>query len=229
MRPSRTCSRPSPRRGATRIERSSRDAESRTIGKPTRNECASPSNGASTRTWLVIAVLFSVFWALYLAFFGPRPPKPTLEGSGTGEPASYDWTLLDLEDRPATFERFKGKAVFLNIWATWCGPCVKEMPSIARLAEDPRLKDKGIAFVCVSIDESGEAVRRFLEGHSWKMNVLPGGELPPVFMTDGYPRDIHHRRRTGGSSPSRSGSAEWDNPETVALLEKLAADAPAAP
>ena len=84
----------------------------------------------------------------------PQAAGPTLEDSGTGEPASYDWTFLDLERPAGDVRPFKGKTVFLNIWATWCGPCVKEMPSIARLAEDPRLKDKGIAFVCVSIDES---------------------------------------------------------------------------
>ena len=150
-----------------------------------------------------IAILFTIVWAITWCSSDPGRRSPSLEGSGTGEPASYAWTFLDLEDRPATFERFKGKMVFLNIWATWCGPCVQEMPSIARLAEDPRLKDKGIAFVCVSIDESGETVRRFLEGHPWKMSFFRAETLPPVFLTEGSPRRSSSPP-TGGSSPSRS-------------------------
>ena len=77
--------------------------------------------------------------------------------------------------------------MFLNVWATWCGPCVQEMPSIARLADDPRLKGKDIAFVCVSIDQSSAAVRTFLEGRPWRMSFFRAEDIPPVFSTDGIP------------------------------------------
>jgi thiol-disulfide isomerase/thioredoxin len=177
----------------------------------------------STRTWLAIAVIFVALWALYLAFFGPRPPRPSLEGSGLSEKASYDWSLLDMQERPASFERFKSKPVFLNIWATWCGPCVREMPSIARLARDPRLKGKGVEFVCVSIDESPEPVRDFLEGKSWTMSFFQSRRLPPVFMTDGIPATFIIAP-DGRIAASQVGASEWDTPEVVALLEKLAAE-----
>ena len=72
-------------------------------------------------------------------------------------PADYDWSPVDLNDQPVPFSRFKGKTVFLNFWATWCGPCVSEMPSIEELAKNPRLRDKNIAFVCVSRDVSTDA------------------------------------------------------------------------
>jgi thiol-disulfide isomerase/thioredoxin len=181
----------------------------------------------SSRIWLAIALGFVVFWALYLAFFGPRPPRPSLEGSGPSVRASYDWSLVDVHDRPATFERFKDKPVFLNIWATWCPPCVAEMPSIARLAEDPRLKGKGIEFVCVSVDESAEPVRKFLEGKSWTMSFFQSRRLPPAFMTDAIPATfiIAPDGRIAGS---QVGASEWDTPEVVALLEKLAAETSAA-
>ncbi len=71
------------------------------------------------------------------------------------KPADYDWSLMDLDGQPVSFAKFKGKTVFLNIWATWCGPCVGEMPSIAKLARNPRLQDKNIEFVCVSTDDVG--------------------------------------------------------------------------
>jgi thiol-disulfide isomerase/thioredoxin len=176
-------------------------------------------------TWMAIAVIFVAFWVLYLAFFGPRPRKPSLGDSGTSKPASYDWALLDLKDRPAGFAQFKGKPVFLNIWATWCGPCVQEMPSIARLAEEPRLKGKGIEFVCVSIDDSTETVRQFLEGRSWHMKFFRAEKLPSIFLTDGIPATFIIAP-DGRVAASEVGSAQWDTPEVIELLERLAAEKP---
>src|ERR1035441_3847986 len=90
------------------------------------------------RTLLYAALAFLAFWFAYLTFFGPRRPA-RLENSGMSQPAEYDWSVVDLDDGPVSFAKFKGKVIFLNFWATWCGPCVREMPSIDRLARDPRL------------------------------------------------------------------------------------------
>ena len=57
---------------------------------------------------------------------------PVLEGTALSKPADYNLTLYDLEGRAVPFAQYRGKTVFLNVWATWCGPCVMEMPSIAR-------------------------------------------------------------------------------------------------
>jgi thiol-disulfide isomerase/thioredoxin len=183
---------------------------------------------STVRKWLAIAILFSLFWVLYLAFFGPRPPKPSLEDSGTGEPASYAWTFFDPEDQPATLARFKGKPIFLNIWATWCGPCVEEMPSIARLADHRRLKGKGIEFVCISIDDSTEAVRQFLAGRSWSMSFFRAEKIAPVFLTDGIPATFIIAP-DGRIAAKQIGSAQWDSPEMIAFLEKLATESPRSP
>ena len=182
----------------------------------------------SGRKWLAIAVIFVVFWVLYLAFFGPKGRQPSLEGTALADPASFDWTFRDLKDQPATFATFKGKPVFLNIWATWCGPCVREMPSIARLADEPRLKDKGIAFVCVSVDDSTEPVRQFVEGQSWHMTFFRADSVPPVFKTDGIPATFIIAP-DGRIAASEIGAAEWDTREVIALLEKLAAETSRSP
>ena len=93
------------------------------------------------------------------------------------------------------FSRFKGKTVFLNIWATWCGPCVGEMPSIARLAENPRLKGKNIEFVCVSTDDSTDKVVRFLRGKNWPMTVLHPAIAAAGLPDRGHTGDLHHHAR----------------------------------
>lgn len=177
----------------------------------------------SNRRWLAIGVVFTLFWAVFLALFGPGLPEPSLEGSGTGEPASYDWPLSDLKGQPATLAPFKGRPILLNIWATWCPPCVREMPSIARLAENPRLKGRGIAVVCVSTDDSPESVKAFVEGRSWSMTFLRADRIPPVFLTDGIPATFIIAP-DGRIAAKHVGAAEWDKPEVVALLEKLAGE-----
>jgi thiol-disulfide isomerase/thioredoxin len=181
----------------------------------------------NSRTWLWIGLVSVVLWVLYLALLGPRR-RGLLENSGMSQPADYNWSALDLNDQPVPFARFQGKPVFLNIWATWCGPCVREMPSIARLAENPRLRDKGIAFVCVATDDSSQAVRSFLQGKSWSMTFLRAERLPSVFYTEGIPTTFLIAP-DGRIVAVEVGAAEWDTPEVVAFLEKMAAPTPPAP
>jgi thiol-disulfide isomerase/thioredoxin len=178
------------------------------------------------RSWLYIAAAFLAFWVAYLAFFAPGRRQP-LQGSAIDLPADYEWTLQDLNEQPVKFSRFKGKTVFLNIWATWCGPCIGEMPSIARLASDPRLKAKNIEFVCVSTDDSVETVRRFISEKGWPMTVLHSQSLPPVFLTDGIPATFIISP-SGQIVAAEVGSNKWDSPKVVEFLEK-AANAPAVP
>lgn len=180
---------------------------------------ATPKAPKADRTWLYVALAFLVFWAIYLRVYGPgTSTAPRLEGTGLTQPAEYSWTLRGLDGKPVSFEQFKGKPVFLNVWATWCPPCVREMPSIARLAADPKLK--GVAFVCVSVDEQTETVKRFLEGKGWPMTVLRAEGLPSVFSTDGIPATFIIAP-DGKVVASEVGSADWDEPEVVAMLEDL--------
>jgi len=66
---------------------------------------------------------------------------PSLKAPRKALVASYDWNLTDLNGGTVPFSKFRGKTVFLNFWATWCAPCVEELPAISRLADDDRLKD----------------------------------------------------------------------------------------
>ncbi len=176
------------------------------------------------RTWLLIALVFLGFWVVYLTFFAPGNRRP-LEGSGIDLPADYNWKLEDLGEQPVQFSRFKGKTVFLNIWATWCPPCVGEMPSIARLAENPRLKGKNIEFVCVSTDDSTDKVVRFVRDKHWPMTVLRAQSLPPVFLTEAIPA-TYIITPGGRIVAAEVGANDWDKAEVVAFLEKAAATKP---
>ena len=98
------------------------------------------------------------------------------------------------------------------------------MPSIDSLAHDPRLSGKSIEFLCVSIDEDGETVRRFLKDKRMGMTFLrvQDGKIPPVFSSDGIPATFLIAP-DGRIAASEVGSADWHEPEVVKFLEKLAA------
>ncbi len=178
----------------------------------------------SSRIWWYVGIGFAIFWALYLNTFLPGPRK-LLENTGVSTPANYDWSLVDLNDQAVLFSRFKDKTLFLNFWATWCGPCVREMPSIDKLARNPRLQGKNIEFVCVSTDESTETVRRYVADKNWSMTLLRTGKVPSVFYSEGIPATFVIAP-DGRIAAFEVGAADWNEPHVIAFLEKLAAEAP---
>jgi thiol-disulfide isomerase/thioredoxin len=184
------------------------------------DETEAPRAPAPRNPWVIVALVFMALWVVALIAFVPRfGAVPHPRGPSQGARAELGWTVLDLDDHEVSLERFRGKPIFLNIWATWCPPCVNEMPSIARLAGHPTLKD--VAFVCVSTDHSGTQVKRFLEGKGWSMTFLRATDAPPVFATDGIPATFIIDR--GGTIvESTLGGREWDSAETIALLGRLA-------
>jgi thiol-disulfide isomerase/thioredoxin len=77
--------------------------------------------------------------------------------------------LKDLNDQLIDPEKYKGKAIFLNIWATWCKPCMEEMPTIA--AAQDSLHDSGMIFLLAS-NESIDQIKEFRDNHFYKFNYV---------------------------------------------------------
>jgi thiol-disulfide isomerase/thioredoxin len=179
---------------------------------------------SSSRIWWMLAIGFACFWMICLFFFVGRPGG-WLDHTEMSERADYDWAPLDLKDHPVPFERFKGKTLLLNFWATWCGPCVQEMPSIARLASDRRWRGKNIAFVCVSTDDSTEKVRHFLDGVTWDMTFLRADKIPAVYVTDGIPATFLIAP-DGRIAATAVGGADWSETYVADFLEKLVSPGP---
>jgi peroxiredoxin len=80
--------------------------------------------------------------------------------AGTGEPAP-PLVLRDLEGRELRLEAFRGRTVVVNFWATWCAPCVAEMPSLSRLRE--KLAGSGVEVIGVNLQENAARIRPFAE------------------------------------------------------------------
>jgi len=113
--------------------------------------------------------------------------KPRFE---KGAPAP-NFTLPDLNGKMVSLADYKDQVVLLNIWATWCRPCVEEMPSMEKLHQE--LKGEKFVILAVSIDESGaKAVRPFMKKHKLSFPALidSAGTISSLYQTSGVPESF---------------------------------------
>jgi cytochrome c biogenesis protein CcmG, thiol:disulfide interchange protein DsbE len=121
----------------------------------------------------------------------------------------------------------RGKVVLVNFWATWCPPCVAEMPSLERLHK--ALAPEGLAVLTVSTDEDEAELRRFVAEHALTLPVLedPGGRVAAEqYRTTGYP-ETFVLDRGGRVLQHVVGPAEWDSAERLAYFRRLLEGVPA--
>ena len=142
---------------------------------------------------------------------GSRPPR-----IGTAAP---DFTVQDA-DRTVTLRDLHGKVVVLNFWATWCAPCVEEMPSLVQLQQ--RFKDKGLSVVGVSIDVDGDAYRKFLKDYKIDFVTVrdPDQKTSSLYGSFKWP-ETYIIDRDGIVRRKFIGPVEWSQPEIVDFLSKL--------
>ena len=135
------------------------------------------------------------------------------------KPPAPEFSLKDTEGETHRLSDYRGKAVILNFWATWCPPCREEMPSMQRAWEE--VKDQGIIFLAIDIGEDEDTVFTFtadypvdfpllLDQSSSVIEQWPVMGLPTTFVIDPRGRIVY--RAIGGR--------EWDSP---ALLDRVRA------
>jgi thiol-disulfide isomerase/thioredoxin len=115
---------------------------------------------------------------------------------------------------------FTGKVVMVNFWATWCAPCIRELPSINRL--QAVLGGDDFTVVAINIDTGGEAVAalfsRRLKISNLDLYIDPRGTTSRAMGVNVMPTTVIYDR--GGQEVGRlEGGAEWDSPEALALLQ----------
>jgi len=144
-------------------------------------------------------------------YSGSRPPR-----IGTAAP---DFTVQD-SDRKVTLSEERGKIVVLNFWATWCPPCVEEMPSLVQLQQ--RMKDKNVVVLGVSLDADEDAYHRFIKEH--KIDFLtvrdPDQKSNNLYGTFKFP-ETYIIDRNGIVRRKFIGPVDWSQPEIVDFLTKL--------
>ncbi len=128
-----------------------------------------------------------------------------------------DFTLPDVQGRSVTLSEHKGKVVIVDFWATWCAPCLKELPVFQQLQDTYR--DKGLQVIGISVDDNpAEVVPDFLKDLGITYTNLMGDEkvtdlyapiegIPTIFVID---RDGQIRRKAVGAVPKDKVEA-WIN------------------
>jgi thiol-disulfide isomerase/thioredoxin len=138
--------------------------------------------------------------------------------------------FTDAVGRKLTLGDFRGRLVLLNLWATWCVPCRKEMPALDRL--QARLGGPGFEVVALSIDRKGlSAVQPFYQElglQALRIYVEQSGEAADELGAPGLPTTLLIDRN--GRELSRVvGPAEWDSPPVEAMVRRYLAVNPAEP
>lgn len=166
------------------------------------------------KRWL--APLGVLFIALGAAFYYQQLQVT----ARAGFPAP-DFVLKDLGGRMHRLSDFRGKIVFLNVWATWCPPCRMEMPSMENLYR--RLQGKDFVMLAVSEDEDGKAtVQAFVDeiGISFPVLLDDQGSVPPRYGVTGYP-ETFIIDRAGRVIHHTIGPEDWDSEPAIALFTRL--------
>jgi peroxiredoxin len=139
-----------------------------------------------------------------------------------GKPLA-DFTLPDLQGRSVQLAAFRGKVVFVNIWATWCPPCVEEMPTIQQLYE--RLHGQGLEILAVSLDALGtQVVAPFMQSHRLSFPILLDTKnlVQRLYRTMGVPESFIVDKR-GILVEKVVGPRDWVHPQRLAQFERLLA------
>jgi thiol-disulfide isomerase/thioredoxin len=116
--------------------------------------------------------------------------------------------VVDAAGNTLDIQSFKGKKLFVNLWATWCPPCRAEMPSIAKLYE---AADKEKAqFILLSLDNDFESAKKYVQEKNLDLPVYyPAGELPELFAVNGIPTTFIFDE-TGRLTTQREGSENYN-------------------
>ena len=143
-----------------------------------------------------------------------RSPKPPLVGNPAPE-----FTVTDA-DRTVALKDLKGQVVVLNFWATWCPPCVEEMPSLVRMQQ--RLKAKGVTVLAVSVDVDQSNYRQFLHDHGVSLLTVrdPDQKSNSLYGTFKFP-ETYVIDRNGVMRRKFIGAVDWTEPDIMDFLGKL--------
>ena len=133
--------------------------------------------------------------------------------------AAPDFTVRD-SDRAVTLSQFKGQVVVLNFWATWCPPCIEEMPSLVQMQQ--RMQAKGVTVLAVSVDADDGNYRRFLKDHNVSLLSIrdPDQKSNALYGTFKFP-ETYIIDRNGVVRRKFIGAVDWTEPDVIEYLGKL--------
>ncbi|MBL7843416.1 MAG: TlpA family protein disulfide reductase [Cyclobacteriaceae bacterium] len=164
--------------------------------------------------------LLSLILLIVVYFIGFNSPAAV---SLKDEAFNYKFTLKTLDGDNISIETLRGKVIFLNMWATWCGPCRKEMPGIQKLYE--KTKSDDIVFVMLSVDKEGDQnkVASYLKRNSFTFPVyMPTANMSTQLNVPSIPTTFIISK-DGKIAHQKVGSTNYDSEKYKSMLLELAA------
>jgi peroxiredoxin len=170
--------------------------------------------------FLTLVLACSLAIALSGCYHGSKPLS-------IGKPAP-DFTVQD-SDRSVSLSQYRGKIVVLNFWATWCPPCVEEMPSLMQMQK--KFQGKDVIVLAVSVDDDPDAYHKFLKDHAVELLTVrdPGGpktdqgvnaSVASRYGTYKFP-ESYIIDRNGIIRRKFIGAIDWNQQEIVEYLSRL--------
>jgi peroxiredoxin len=168
---------------------------------------------ANVAKLLVLAAIVAGTIFLAIHFHRPGPLE-------VGDPAP-DFTLAGLQGQTVSLGDHRQGVVVLNFWATWCPPCIEEMPSLERFAE--AMRGKGIAVIGVSVDQDAAALEKFVAaaGLSFPIARDPNQTVAARYGTSKFP-ESYVIDLEGKIAEKIIGAVDWQDPRLMARVERLA-------
>jgi len=131
-----------------------------------------------------------------------------------------EFSLRELNGNVASLSGYRGKMVLLNFWATWCGPCRDEMPSMEQLSRS--FGGQGLTVVAINQRENAALVARFMKTHNLNFSTLldADGRVAASYRVYGIPVS-YVIDSDGRAIGMKSGSMDWASPRVVDMFRKL--------
>lgn len=130
---------------------------------------------------------------------------------------SSNWIIRDKNGKTAVFSDFYDKPIFVNVWATWCPPCIAELPGIAEIQEE---FGNDVHFILVT-NEDQNTVNKFIEKNNYQnLNIYFSGRLPHDFETSSIPATFILDKNQK-IIVNKKGAARWNSSSTKDLLTKI--------
>ena len=134
-------------------------------------------------------------------------------------PADFSLSAVGSDGKHFDLREHRGRVVVLNIWATWCGPCMAELPSLGKLASHYSA-DKDVAIVCVSQEPAATVFKNTVATKSGAPLYSLSGDLPKIYKTYAIPTTFIISK-DGLIVARHIGSADWSAPSVISLIDSL--------
>jgi peroxiredoxin len=164
----------------------------------------------------IIAVLAVIFFLFFYGQNGGQRVKIVREGDRAPE-----FTLRSLDGKTVSLSSYRGKVIMVHFWATWCPPCVEELPTLERLYRAQTGKD--LEILAVSVDEGGAgAVGQFMQKNRFALPVLlnPDQSVARRYGTFKFP-ETYLVDREGIVRRKIIGAADWTSPAAQKIIQAM--------